>query len=316
MLIIIDAISIRRTKQPTIPATTMPADATEIYRSTRRAACEERALVLTAAGIPSAIRADGALFILEVDDAELHLALAELGDYEAEIRPIAVRPPAPPRRQPHAWIGCLVYAAVLLGVAYAISNGLVRLDAFDLGELDAGRLQSGQWWRAWTALTLHLDAGHLAANLGAGIWFGYLAAAELGSGSSWFLIVNGAALANWVEGELAPATHRSVGASTAVFTALGMLAAHSWRTRFYLPQRWALRWAPLVAGVVLLGWLGSGGEETDLIAHVLGFIVGVLIGAAAAQPAIRHFLGRVPQWLAGLGALACVAVAWTCALLN
>jgi len=101
-----------------------------------------------------------------------------------------------------------------------------------------------------------------------------------------------------------------------VFTALGMLAAHSWRTRFYLPQRWALRWAPLVAGVVLLGWLGSGGEETDLIAHVLGFIVGVLIGAAAAQPAIRHFLGRVPQWLAGLGALACVAVAWTCALLN
>ena len=294
----------------------MPAAAIEIYRSARRSACDERALVLTAAGIPSAIRADGALFILEVDDTELDLALGELGHYEAEVRPTPVAPPPPPRRQPHAWIGCLVYAAVLLGVAYAIGNGLVRLDAFDLGELDAGRLQSGQWWRAWTALTLHLDPGHLAANLGAGIWFGYLAAGELGSGSSWFLIVNGAALANWVEGELGPATHRSVGASTAVFTALGMLAAHAWRTRFYLPQRRALRWAPLVAGIVLLGWLGSAGEQTDLIAHALGFVVGVLIGALAALPAIERALQRVPQWLAGLGALASIALAWSCALLN
>jgi len=294
----------------------MPAAAIEIYRSARRSACDERALVLTAAGIPSAIRADGALFILEVDDTELDLALGELGHYEAEVRPTPVAPPPPPRRQPHAWIGCLVYAAVLLGVAYAIGNGLVRLDAFDLGELDAGRLQSGQWWRAWTALTLHLDPGHLAANLGAGIWFGYLAAGELGSGSSWFLIVNGAALANWVEGELGPATHRSVGASTAVFTALGMLAAHAWRTRFYLPQRRALRWAPLVAGIVLLGWLGSAGEQTDLIAHALGFVVGVLIGALAALPAIERALRRVPQWLAGLGALASIALAWSCALLN
>jgi rhomboid protease GluP len=203
-----------------------------------------------------------------------------------------------------------------VGVAHAIGNGLVRLDAFDLGELNAARVQSGQWWRAWTALTLHLDVGHLVANLGAGVWFGYLVARELGSGSSWFLIVNGAALANWLEAELAPATHRSVGASTAVFTALGMLAAHSWRTRFHLPQRWALRWAPLVAGVVLLGWLGSAGEGTDLVAHATGFIVGVLIGAAAALPSIEHALRRVPQWLAGLAAFASIAIPWTCALLH
>jgi rhomboid protease GluP len=203
-----------------------------------------------------------------------------------------------------------------VGVAHAIASGYVRLDAFDLGELNAARVQSGQWWRAWTALTLHVDVGHLVANLGAGVWFGYLVARELGSGSSWFLIVNGAALANWLEGQLAPATHRSVGASTAVFTALGMLAAHSWRTRFHLPQRWALRWAPLVAGVVLLGWFGSAGEGTDLVAHATGFIVGVLIGAAAALPAIERALRRVPQWLAGLGALVSLAVPWTCALLS
>ena len=181
--------------------------------------------------------------------------------------------------------------------ASAVMAAAVQLKMCIRDRLNAARVQSGQWWRAWTALTLHLDPGHLAANLGAGVWFGYLAARELGSGSSWFLIVNGAALANWLEAELGPATHRSVGASTAVFTALGMLAAHSWRTRFHLPQRWALRWAPLVAGVVLLGWLGSAGEGTDLVAHATGFIVGVLIGAAAALPGIKYTLERVPQWL-------------------
>jgi hypothetical protein len=95
-----------------------------------------------------------------------------------------------------------------------------------------------------------------------------------------------------------------------------MLAAHSWRTRFHLPQRWALRWAPLVAGVVLLGWLGSAGEGTDLVAHATGFIVGVLIGAAAALPGIKYTLERVPQWLAGLAAFVSIALPWTCALLN
>jgi rhomboid protease GluP len=289
--------------------------ATEIYRSGRRSACEERALVLAAVGIPSAIRIGGEFFLLEVDAAQLQLALSELEHYEAESRPSRA-PAAPLPGHPHAWIGCLFYCAVLLGVAHAIANGVVRLDAFDLGELNAARVQNGQWWRAWTALSLHLDAGHLIANIGAGVWFGYLAAREFGNGSAWFLIVNGAALANWLEAQLGPATHRAVGASTAVFTALGMLAAHTWRTRYHLPQRWALRWAPLVAGVVLLSWLGTAGEGTDVVAHATGFIVGVLIGAAAALPLIRHGLRRVPQWLAGLAALLSIALPWTCALLS
>jgi hypothetical protein len=95
-----------------------------------------------------------------------------------------------------------------------------------------------------------------------------------------------------------------------------MLAAHAWRTRFHVPQRWALRWAPLVAGVVLLGWLGSGGEETDLVAHATGFVVGVLVGATAALPRVEPLLRRVPQWLAGLAAVASILGAWACALLS
>jgi membrane associated rhomboid family serine protease len=194
--------------------------------------------------------------------------------------------------------------------------------------MHAARIQAGQWWRAWTALTLHLDGAHLAANLGAGVWFGYLAARQIGSGTAWFLIVTGAAVANLLEGLLGPADHRSVGASTAVFTALGLMSAYSWRERYQLPQRWARRWGPLVAGVILLGWTGSGGgtdtgsgpgserANVDLIAHVAGFGVGILLGATAALPLVRRVLDRVPQWATGLAAFASIAIAWAFALLS
>jgi rhomboid protease GluP len=291
----------------------MSASGTEVFRSLQRSACEERSLVLSALGISSAVLMRDGHFLLEVDIADLTVAVTQLRLYDFESRP-APPPPPTPRFHEYAWVGCVAYVAILLGVAHMIGSGSWRLDAFDAGELDAARIQSGQWWRAWTALTLHVDPAHIAANLGAGVWFGYLAGRQLGSGRAWFLIVNGAAFANWLEGELAPATHRAVGASTAVFTALGMLAAHSWRTRYHLPQRWALRWGPLVAGVVLLGWLGSAGESTDLVAHAMGFTMGGFIGAIAALPLVERGLERVPEWLAGLAAIAAVAVAWAFAL--
>ena len=72
----------------------------------------------------------------------------------------------------------------------------------------------------------------------------------------------------------------------------------------------------LVAGVILLGWTGSGGEGTDVdvTAHLGGFAVGALLGATAALPACRQVLRRVPQLLPGAAALASVAIAWACAL--
>ena len=290
---------------------------TTVFRSRRRRACEERLLVLTAVGVEGFITPtpDWAEFVLQVAVADAELAARELSQYEAENR-APPPPPPPPRLYPYAWIGCVAYVIVLLGVAWVLSNGLVRLDAFDQGVLDAARVQAGEWWRAWTALTLHLDGPHLAANLGAGVWFGYLAGRQMGVGTAWFLTVTGAALANLLEGLLGPPEHQAVGASTAVFAALGAMSAHSWRERLQLPQRWARRWGPLIAGVILLGWTGSAGEGTDLVAHVAGFAVGVLLGALIALPAPRAVLERVPQALTGGAALGSLALAWSCALLR
>jgi rhomboid protease GluP len=290
-------------------------DEVAVYRSAGRRACEERLLVLTALGIEGLIVHEPDGFVLLVGAADAPGALRQLQQYEKENRPAPPEPPAP-EPQPHAWVGCLAYVLVLLAVAGAVSSGAVRLDAFEQGELDAARVQAGEWWRAWTALTLHLDGPHLAANLLAGVWFGYLAARQLGAGTAWLLTVTGAGLANLLEGLLAPPEHRAVGASTAVFAALGAMAAYSWRERLALPQRWARRWGPLVAGVILLGWTGAGapGSDVDVVAHVSGFAVGALLGATAALPRIQARLRRLPQWLTGAAAIASLAIAWTCAL--
>jgi rhomboid protease GluP len=288
-------------------------DLTTVFRSPRRRDCEERLLVLTAVGVEGVLTRAQDEFLLQVAAADAGYAARHLLQYEAENRSPPPQP-SPPRVYPYAWVGCAAYVWVLLGVAFALSNGLVRLDAFDLGELDAARVQAGQWWRAWTALTLHLDGPHLAANLVAGVWFGYLAARQMGSGTAWLLTVTGAAVANLLEGLLGPPDHRAVGASTAVFSALGAMSAYSWRERFGLPQRWARRWGPLVAGVILLGWTGSAGEGTDVVAHLLGFAMGALLGATAALPRWQRWLNRVPQWLTGAVAFASLAIAWGFAL--
>lgn len=284
-----------------------------VFRSRRRRACEERQLVLLAVGVVAELVPGESEFLLQVDAQDAVYAARHLAQYESENR-APPPPPPPPYLHPHAWVGCVLYVVTLVGVAYAVGNGLVRLDAFDLGALDCARVQAGEWWRAWTALTLHLDGPHLAANLGAGVWFGYLAARQTGVGTAWFLTVTGAALANLAEGLSGPPEHSAVGASTAVFTALGLMSAYSWRERFHLPQHWGRRWAPLVAGVILLGWTGSAGEGTDLVAHLAGFTTGVLLGVAVATGASRRSLERVPQWLTGAAALAEIAVAWGFAL--
>ena len=284
-----------------------------VFRARRRRACEERQLVLLAVGVVAELVPGEGEFLLQVDAQDAAYAARHLAQYELENR-APPPPPPPPRLYPHAWVGCLLYAVTLVGVAYVVGNGLVRLDAFDLGTLDCARVQAGEWWRAWTALTLHLDGPHLAANLGAGVWFGYLAGRQLGGGTAWLLTVTGAALANLAEGLTGPPEHSAVGASTAVFTALGLMSAYSWRERFHLRQHWGRRWGPLIAGVILLGWTGSAGEGTDLVAHLAGFTAGALLGVAAATRQLRSLFEPVPGWLAGGAALAQIAIAWGFAL--
>jgi membrane associated rhomboid family serine protease len=73
----------------------------------------------------------------------------------------------------------------------------------------------------------------------------------------------------------------AVGASTATFGALGILAALRQRSASPVGQVRGRRWIVPVTSVLLLAMLGTG-PGTDVIAHALGLVVGAALGLAAA----------------------------------
>jgi rhomboid protease GluP len=283
----------------------------EVYRSHWRPACEERSFVLHAVGIASQVVGAGTDWRLVVAADNVPAALRHLRTYERENPPR--RRPAPLEGpQPHAWVGSLVYVAVLLAIAWLGGRKAWDTNWLAAGALDTAAFRAGEVWRAVTALTLHFDVAHLLGNLGFGAFFGWLAAQLLGPGVAFGAGMLAAAIANAINASFQPLEHVSAGASTAVFALLGLLAAYAWRRRTTQGDRWAYRWAPLIAGVCLLGFTGVGGERTDVLAHLTGFGVG---GAAGFLLALRrHPPGATVQALAGAATIAVVVLAWVVAL--
>jgi MYXO-CTERM domain-containing protein len=163
-------------------------------------------------------------------------------------------------------------------------------------------------------LSLHANASHLVANIVIGGLIGLFAGQLLGSGLAWLSILIGGAAGNLLNAWIRQPAHTSIGASTAVFAALGIVAAFAWRQRRDVQTSRLARWAPLVGGIVLLGYVGTGGARTDVLAHVTGFFSGVLLGALYGRLGHRVVLAPSIQLLLGLGALAVLAFTWTCAL--
>ena len=128
---------------------------------------------------------------------------------------------------------------------------------------------------------------------------GYLASRSLGGGIAWAGILVGAMMGNALDAMWMPEEQRSIGASTAVFAALGILSAYAWMLETASNLRWAKRLGPLIAGVILLGFLGAGGERTDVVAHVTGFVSGCALGAVFGKTPEQRFESRTLQLAAG-----------------
>jgi membrane associated rhomboid family serine protease len=274
----------------------------------------ESRLVLEAAGISGRAEFRDGWWWLVVDQEELPDAITELEAYRQENlsrTTAAVR--SPPIYSGAVW-AVLIYAAVVVLIAVLTAPWGYGLDLFTDGSMQAGLVKAGQWWRAVTALTLHLDEGHVASNLVFGSLFGFLAGKALGGGVAWLSIVIAGAFGNGVNAMVQAPEHTSVGASTAVFAALGVIVANSLRPRLFQNESLLRRWSPLVGGVMLLALIGVGGERTDVLAHVTGFFAGILIGWASSRLPNRRLANDRFQMLAGVSALAIVAIAWTIAL--
>jgi membrane associated rhomboid family serine protease len=298
-----------------------PEQPIEVFRAPGRKPCQERALVLQARGLPYQIIGQPNDYRLIVPAEHAAVAIEELAEYGAENEGWPPHRPGPPVRS-NGRVGAAVWAVTLIAIHPAGRLGLLGHDIWNPGKLIAGKVMEGEWWRAVTALTLHGGIGHLVGNLVSGAAFIVLSSQTLGGGLAFLGTVLAGALGNLLNSALQPATHTAIGASTAVFGCLGLLSCYEWMRRHALGQRAIRRWAPLMAGAALLGYLGMGGGDaaspgaprTDVLAHFTGFVCGMGLGFFAGWT-------RLPERISPLGQRVCAALAgglvvlgWTLAL--
>ena len=240
-------------------------------------------LVLSSAGIACRIRKDPYGWAVWVKAEEYDAAHRAMRAYFYENRQRApAQDPSENRpRYDNRFIEAL-FAAVFVMV-WHLAFGAAGAHEMVIRKFgaDAANILNGEVYRAVTALMIHSDAAHLAGNMVGIVVFGTAVAAETGWGLGWLMILVSGISGNLLNAVLHESGHLSVGASTSVFGALGILAGYQAIRRFRSKRNRLAGLVPLACGLALLGFVGSG-ENVDIMAHLLGFMTGVGMGAGYA----------------------------------
>ena len=141
----------------------------------------------------------------------------------------------------------------------------------------AYNILNGEIYRTVTALMLHSNYPHLAGNMVGIAVFGTAVCTITGVGVGWLMILLTGILGNLANAALFRYGHISIGASTSVFGAVGILSAYQLSRKIRIAGQRMKAWLPLAGGLALLGLLGSS-KQSDLTAHLFGFIAGILLG--------------------------------------
>ena len=146
--------------------------------------------------------------------------------------------------------------------------------------------------------------------------FSLLLAQITGSGLAWAAMIAAGTMGNVANALIQSGNHTSIGASTALFAGIGLLAAL--RQKQHAPSRRGFsslrRWAPLAGGVMLLAFLGFSGERTDILAHVLGFAMGLAGGLGLGRFERNWAADLVFQFKCGAFAIGSIVLAWAVAI--
>lgn len=275
------------------------------------------ALVLVSKDLSPLIRWVDGSFELHVAYDELTAARAELDAFDAEELAArrAARADAALERPPatrHAVLGGMLMALLLLAFFAVTGSRAEGSEWFSAGASDAARVLQGEWWRAVTALTLHADSAHVLSNVGIGTLVVAAVMRSEGVGYGAALVVASGTLGNLVNAWAHQTLHRSVGFSTAVFGAIGILGGLAYVHGRRRVTRLRPAWTALGVGAALLALLGSG-ERSDVLAHLFGGLAGVGLGLVAASRDLRPRTAA-GQWFVGFGVAASVVGAWIAAL--
>jgi rhomboid protease GluP len=238
------------------------------------------ALVLSSMGITHVVRDAQPGWVILVDGSDRQRAIQAIRLYEDENRDWP--PKAERERLPYARSLAAPLVMLMLLLFYAVTGPADASSAwFARGTASSQRILHGEVWRTVTALTLHADTLHVLGNALTGAIFLSAVNRRLGDGRGPLLVLIAGALGNALNAAWYHAGHLSIGASTAVFAAVGILAA----TQLSVDRRagrrsWFERVAPLVGGLALLGMLGAS-PHSDLLAHLFGLLAGLAVGVVA-----------------------------------
>ncbi len=245
----------------------------------------EEMLVVLAMGLACQVDEDPeGGFVLLVHPDYTGAVFRELDCYRAE-QAVPPPPPAPPIRDHGNGAPLTALWALALGWSFWMQGHDPTWTARGVSS-PRGIFGNDEWWRPFTSLFLHADVGHLMGNVAFGVFFGTWVSRAIGPFRGWMLVLLSGTLGNLLNAMLRQSERfSSLGASTAVFGALGMLTGiavfqsvrdHSRRGRF----RYLL---PLAGGLAMFSMWGAGPDpQIDVSGHVCGFLSGLALGTLAA----------------------------------
>jgi len=272
-------------------------------------------LVLSAVKIPHYIKiSSDNTFELQVPALLEERALYEIASYEQENRNWPPPTPATPEFTPSFKAMSFLVIGVLI-FTYSVSGDWHPESIyFQKGAGDSSAiLLNGEYYRLVTALMLHADIVHLMGNCFLGGFLLHFYFRLTGNGLGLFAMLLTATTANFINVLVHGQGHHFIGFSTAVFSVIGILC-----TLGYSKSRSVINihlFMPVMAGLALLAFLGSGGERTDIGAHFFGLAVGLAGGLILRSQKAKTIRNSTTMQII-LGILACSAawISWSMAL--
>ena len=247
---------------------------------------------------------------LIVPEQDYGRALEVLRQYRAENRHWPWRRKISPKGVLFDW-GSVGWVA-LLGLFFWIeTHAGARFR--EAGLMDAVAVSSGEWWRLFTAIFLHADLGHFAMNASIGLFLLGLVMGNFGTGVGLlaaYLAGAGGNVATWL---IFSGGHRSLGASGMVMGCVGLLAAQAVSFRPGNPGRLKYVLSGLMGGVMLFVLFGLS-AESDVLAHLGGFVSGLVFGAGLVNLSPRAAQNTGANVFAGIVFCLLVILPWWFAL--
>lgn len=278
-----------------------------LFDDLSRAQADTFGLVLLASGIEHRIVKGASGWEVRVPEAMTTAARETIRSYLNENREIPSLPGQPSAK--HTRTFAAVWGVLTVLVVHAAVHSGPDAQAFArVYGASARQILNGEWYRCATALLLHADVVHLAGNMAGIAVFGTAVCSVMGWGVGWALMVASGILGNLLNAWFYEFGHSSIGASTAVFGAVGLLSVYQFVHKIRRPGERFQAVLPLMAGMALLAFLGAA-RNSDIMGHLFGFLAGVALGGGFGRGTGRPF-GRPVQFAALLLLVAVLAGAW------